>query len=99
MENEQDELRSITRLHNKTLRNVNRLLRRRQEQIAADTDEKIAALFEGQSLAEHALEEIWEKAGLSIICSPDDYQAIVDVCVEQLAARGYTAARGTSTHV
>lgn len=84
MENEQDELRSITRLHNKTLRNVNRLLRRRQAQLQAESDEKIAALFEAQtSEADTALYEIWQQTGLVVECGPDDYRGIVEACTRR----------------
>lgn len=79
-----DEIRSVTRLQNRALRTVNRLLRRRQEQIQGETDKVVAALFEApnESEAELALREIWERAGLS--CSPDDYPQIVEDVIKAL---------------
>ncbi len=77
----QDE-RSVTRLQNRALRTVNRLLRRRQEQIQAETDKVVAALFEVPTEAETALRELWERAGLS--CSPEDYPQIVEDVIAAL---------------
>lgn len=72
----QDEVRSVTRLQNRTLRNVNRLLRRRQEQIREETDRTVAALFEGSSTAENALGELWGSALFD--CGPEDYDYMVE---------------------
>lgn len=79
-----DETRSVTRLQNRALRTVNRLLRRRQEQIQKQTDDVVAALFEAPNEAELALREIWERAGLS--CSPDDYLQIAEDVIKALGA-------------
>ncbi len=78
--NNQDEERSVTRLQNRALRTVNRLLRRKAERIQQQNDETIAVLFEPhETEAESALREIWEKTGM--LCSPDDYEEIVRVVV------------------
>lgn len=87
-----DEVRSVTRLQNRALRTVNRLLRRRQDQIQNDTDKVVAALFEApnESEAELALREIWENTGMVLECSPDDYPRIVELIVgryDRLVAR------------
>lgn len=94
--NSHDELRSVTRLQNKALRTVNRLLRRRQEQIQTENDRTVCALFEAPSAAEFALKELWERAELQ--CSPEDYQWIVDVAVEALKASKSQVVPATSSH-
>lgn len=75
-----NDLKSVTRAQNKTLRTVNRLLRRRQEQIQKETDETIAVLFEAPTAAELALRKIWEETGIDS-CGPDDYEMIAEVVV------------------
>lgn len=76
-----DELRSVTRLQNRALRTVNRYLRRRQEQVQAQTDEVVAALFDtAPTEAELALRKIWEETGIDA-CGPDDYEFIAEVVI------------------
>ena len=74
-----DELRDVTRLHNRALRTVNRALRRQAERAKQQTDEVVAALFDApvpEGKAEAALRRIWERTGMA--CSPDNYEFIVD---------------------
>ena len=76
-----DELRDVTRLHNRALRTVNRALRRQAERAKQQTDEVVAALFDApvpEGKAEAALRRIWERTGGILLCSPDDYEAIAD---------------------
>ncbi len=42
----QEDLRNVTRLHNRALRNVNRLLRRKGEVVQQDADAAVIALLE-----------------------------------------------------
>ena len=82
-----DELRDVTRLHNRALRTVNRALRRQAERAKQQTDEVVAALFDApvpEGKAEAALRRIWEQTGLEGICSPDDYERIVDFVLTEL---------------
>ena len=76
-----DDIRDVTRLHNRALRTVNRRLRRQAEQAKQETDEIVAALFDAPAptgQAEIALRKIWDVAGIAHFCSPSDYEAIAD---------------------
>jgi hypothetical protein len=79
-----DDIRDVTRLHNRALRTVNRSLRREAEKAKQRTDEIVAALFDAPALespAEAALRRIWERTGGILQCSPDDYDAIADAVI------------------
>ena len=82
-----DELRDVTRLHNRALRTVNRRLRRQAEQAKQETDEIVAALFDAPAptnAAEEALRRIWEKLDGKILCGPDDYEAIANTVIQAM---------------
>jgi hypothetical protein len=59
-----DAERSVTRVHNRALRRVNTLLRRKEQDLRVHADEMFFALCETNHSAEQAMREIWERAGL-----------------------------------
>jgi hypothetical protein len=83
MDIQDEELRDVTRAHNKALRLVNRQLRRAQERAKQEADEVVAALFDAPSEAEIAMRRIWEKTGLgeNHDIRPDDYDGIADYVI------------------
>ncbi len=81
-ENCNDELRSVYRLQNRTLRIVNRNLRRRLETSEKHADEVFFSLCETDPRAESVLREVCEKAGIEF--SADDYDNIADKLIERL---------------
>jgi regulator of sirC expression with transglutaminase-like and TPR domain len=76
MDIQDEELRDVTRAHNKALRLVNRQLRRAQERAKQEADEVVAALFDAPSEAEIAMRRIWDELGFT--CRPDDYDKVVE---------------------
>jgi hypothetical protein len=71
-----DEDRSVTRLHNRALRSVVRSLRRKGLREMEHNDELFAALCEADIAAEHAMGELWGSAAFD--CGPQDYEFMVE---------------------
>lgn len=81
-----DEMRSVIRRQNRTLRLVNRNLRRKIEGIEIHSDEVFFTLCNTDPRAEMVLREICERAGIAF--STDDYddESFVDSVVNALTA-------------
>jgi len=81
-----DDIRCVTRRHNRALRSVNRQLRRARERDKQETDEIVAALFDAPTEAETELWRLWHEGGFQPPTGPEDYREIVDVALRALKA-------------
>lgn len=83
-ENCTDELRSVYRSQNRTLRLVNRNLRRKLTAVEEHSDEVFLSLCETDPRAELVLREVCEKAGIEF--SADGYDDMADKLIERLTS-------------
>jgi hypothetical protein len=77
--------RSVTQVHNRALRRVNKLLRRKETDLREHADEMFTALCETNVAAEQAFRELWERGGFQPPIGPQDYEAIVKRCLTALS--------------
>lgn len=78
------EVQSVVRQHNRALRSIVRITRRRLTTTHAQADELFKAICDTNSEAEAAFRELWESGGFQPPIGPQDYQAIVALCVRAL---------------
>lgn len=79
------EVQSVVRLHNRALRSIVRITRRRLTNTHAQADELFKALCETNVQAESAMRELWESGGFQPPIGPQDYPEIVALYVRALA--------------
>ena len=87
--NQEQELhddRSVTRLHNRALRSVNRGLRRLTERLQAHSDDLFIELCNTDVAAQYAMRRLWEEGGFQPPCGPEDYDEIVETSIRALRA-------------
>lgn len=70
-----DETQDVVRRHNRILRRITKILRRRIVHGAAYTDEVFTALCETNPAAEQAMRELWGSGEFD--CGPQDYEFLV----------------------
>jgi hypothetical protein len=89
--------RSITRVHNRALRRVNKLLRRSVDDLKEHADDVFATLCatEQSNQAEMAFRELWERGGFQPPIGPQDYEAVVERCLAALS--GYNESHTSRT--
>lgn len=78
------EVQSVVRLHNRALRSIVRITRRRLTNTHAQADELFKALCNTNLDAEAAMRELWESGGFQPPIGPQDYQEIVALCIRAL---------------
>ncbi len=82
--NEDEELTSVVRHHNRTLRKVNKALRTAHRLTQEYNDSLFTELCDSSTEAERALRRLWEEGGLESLCSPEDYDTIVNTAIKAL---------------
>jgi hypothetical protein len=81
---EEEPLIQVLRKNNRIRREAEKRLRRVLEDQTKRMDLMFIALCDKDTDAQNAIQEIWERGGLT--CSPDDVQSIIDLTVEALHA-------------
>jgi hypothetical protein len=79
---ENDEHIDVLRHHNRVQRRVNQALRRTLQEHRNRADENFIALCTTKTEAQEALEKLWTLGEIN--CGPEDYDTIVEHCLEAL---------------
>lgn len=78
---------------NRAQRSTNRKLRRAHKSEQEHSDELFVALCQSQLEAKAALGELWTRGGFR--CGPEDYDQIVERCLEALGIVSFLVSNGS----